>query len=183
MKPIFTVHEGEFLVGDHITRVFGRTHDVWVPTRDSGVDLLVTPRRREGRPIALQVKFSRSYPAIPEIAHQVQAIGWFRLQPAKLRSSRADAWVFVIVTPGHERHFVVVPLAELLRRVPRGTGKHWDLYLTVYSDKRCHDVRGLRKRDRLTTAAGGGPEQRRDFSDWLGNWTLITANKASKRNS
>src|SRR5438309_2051688 len=28
MKPIFTIHEGEFLVGDHINRKFGRRFDI-----------------------------------------------------------------------------------------------------------------------------------------------------------
>ena len=39
MKPIFTIHEGEFLAGDHINRKLGHKYDVWVPTKDSGVDL------------------------------------------------------------------------------------------------------------------------------------------------
>jgi 3D (Asp-Asp-Asp) domain-containing protein len=40
MKPLFTIHEGEFLVGDHINRKLGNKFDVWVPTKDSGVEFL-----------------------------------------------------------------------------------------------------------------------------------------------
>ena len=40
MRPLFTVHAGEFLVGQHIEGFKGK--NVWVPTKDTGVDLLVT---------------------------------------------------------------------------------------------------------------------------------------------
>ena len=53
MKSLFSIHEGEFLVGDHITRK-RRAYDVWLPAKDSGVDLLVTRKDRRGRPTALQ---------------------------------------------------------------------------------------------------------------------------------
>ncbi len=42
MKTLFTIHAGEFLVGDHISRRFGLKYDVWVPAKDTGIDLLVT---------------------------------------------------------------------------------------------------------------------------------------------
>ena len=34
MKPLFTIHEGEFLVGDYINRKLAKRFDVWVPTKD-----------------------------------------------------------------------------------------------------------------------------------------------------
>jgi len=54
LKPMFTVHEGEFLVGDYINRNLGKKHEVWVPTKDTGVDLLVTSKVRGRRPVGLQ---------------------------------------------------------------------------------------------------------------------------------
>lgn len=42
MKPMFTVHEGDFLVGDYINGDLGKKYEVWVPTKDTGADLLVT---------------------------------------------------------------------------------------------------------------------------------------------
>ena len=48
MKPIFTIHEGEFLVCDNSNRRLGRTF-VWVSSKDSSVDLLVIRKRREGK--------------------------------------------------------------------------------------------------------------------------------------
>ena len=41
MRAFFTVHPGEFLVGDYITR--NLPYDVWVPAKDAGIDLLLTP--------------------------------------------------------------------------------------------------------------------------------------------
>lgn len=41
MKPLFTIHAGEFLVGEFIQQNFSRT-SLWIPAEDSGVDLLVS---------------------------------------------------------------------------------------------------------------------------------------------
>jgi hypothetical protein len=90
MKPLFTIHEGEFLVGDYINRKLGRKFDVWVPSKDSGVDLLVTRKRREGKPVRLQVKFSRSFDIREDFVRHVVATSWFRLEPSKIRKSLAD---------------------------------------------------------------------------------------------
>ena len=40
MRPMFTIHAGEFLVGQHI-ELFFKDKNVWVPTKGSGIDLLV----------------------------------------------------------------------------------------------------------------------------------------------
>jgi hypothetical protein len=90
MKPLFTIHEGEFLVGDYINRKLGRRFDLWVPSKDAGVDLLVTRKRREGKPVRLQVKFSRSFDIGEDFAGHVVATSWFRLEPSKIRKSGAD---------------------------------------------------------------------------------------------
>ena len=38
MRPMFTVHAGEFLVGQYIEGKLKK--NVWLPTKDVGVDLL-----------------------------------------------------------------------------------------------------------------------------------------------
>jgi hypothetical protein len=45
MRPIFTVHAGEFLVGQHLESFKNR--NVWVPTKEHDVDLLVTDKAQE----------------------------------------------------------------------------------------------------------------------------------------
>jgi hypothetical protein len=57
MRPIFTVDAGEFLVGDYIKRKFSKKFSVWVPTKDIGVDLLVTRKDRTGKPGGLRLNF------------------------------------------------------------------------------------------------------------------------------
>jgi hypothetical protein len=60
VRPLFTVHAGEFLVGQHIESTF-KDKKVWVPTKDSGVDLLLVTNAENTKAITLQVKFSRDF--------------------------------------------------------------------------------------------------------------------------
>jgi hypothetical protein len=173
MKPLFTIHEGEFLVGDHINRKLGHRYDVWVPTKDSGVDLLVTRKRRQGRAVGLQVKFSRGFSIGEEMARHLVATSWYTLDPSKIRKSQADLWVFVILTLKHEEHFVVIPTLELRRRIPRGVSKIWHLYLSVFDDGSCYQIRNLSKDEKLDLHLRGVRERYRDFSEWLEHWRLL----------
>jgi hypothetical protein len=173
MKPLFTIHEGEFLVGDYINRKLGRKYDVWVPTKDSGVDLLVTNKRRRRASVGLQVKFSRGFDIHEDMARHLIATSWFKLDPTKVRTSRADLWVFVILTLRHEKHFVVIPLRELQKRIPRRRSKVWHLYLAVLNNRSCYQVRDLRKEEQLDLYHRGVQDRNRDFSAWLEKWNLL----------
>lgn len=173
MKPIFTIHEGEFLVGDHINRKFGRKYNVWVPTKDSGVDLLVTRKNGAGKPVGLQVKFSRSFEVHADLSRHVLATSWYTLDPKKIRQSEADLWVFVFMTLRHERYFVLLPTAELRKRIPRGCGSKWNLYLWAYADGSCYQVRDLTLEGRLNAVHRGVLDRLRDFSKWFENWRLL----------
>ncbi len=177
MRALFTVHGGEFLVGDHINRRLGKQHDVWVPTKDSGLDLLVTDKRRKRKPVALQVKFSRGYSLPDEAGDAVAATSWFKLDPRKIRSSAADVWVFVILTLARKAHFVLVPTKHLMACIPSGVGTRWDLYLWVTRDDCCYQVRDLRKRERLESVHLGVQDRKRDFSKWLNNWKLLSGTR------
>ena len=44
MRPLFTIHAGEFLVADYIERNYTKNNHfrVWVPSKDDGIDLLIT---------------------------------------------------------------------------------------------------------------------------------------------
>ena len=173
MKPIFTIQEGEFLVGEHMNRSLGRKYDVWIPTKDSGVDLLVTRKRQSGRAVGLQVKFSRSFSIPEELARHLIATSWFTLEPKKIRRRQADLWVFVIMTLKHHQHFVVIPKRDLQKRLPRNTVKKWNLYLWVYDNRTCYQVRDLNKEQKLDTMHRGVRNRQHDFSEWLENWSLL----------
>ena len=48
MQPLFTIHAGEYLVGSHIEQHLrdpnGDKVNVWVPSKDTGIDLLVADK-------------------------------------------------------------------------------------------------------------------------------------------
>ena len=89
MRSLFTVHAGEYVVASEIERRFRRTN-VWVPSRDTGVDLLVTDRRSRGA-LSLQVKFSKDFLAThmePAFQKQLRACGWWTIDEASSPSRR-----------------------------------------------------------------------------------------------
>ena len=146
---------------------------MWVPAKDTGVDLLVTSKVRRRPAVGLQVKFSRSFRIREEMARHLIATSWFTLDPQKIRKSRADLWVFAILTLKHEEHFVVIPVSELRKRIPPGSGKKWNLYLWVFNDGTCYQVRGLSNEERLTAMHEGVRDRRLDFTEWLERWDLL----------
>ena len=80
MRPIFTIHAGEFIVGEHLERKF-KGLKIWVPTKDTGVDLLVT-NSKNTKAISFQVKFSRDYLTThidAEFQDPIRVCGWFTL--------------------------------------------------------------------------------------------------------
>src|SRR5690554_7689567 len=64
MQPLFTIHAGEYLVGSHIEQHLrdpnGDKVNVWVPSKDTGIDLLVTDKTNK-KTTSLQVKFSKDF--------------------------------------------------------------------------------------------------------------------------
>ena len=90
MKPLFTVHGGEYLVGSHIEGRF-RHVNVWIPSRDTGVDLLVSDQKSQ-RTVSLQVKFSKDFLVThmkPEFQKSLRACGWWTINRHKLQASPA----------------------------------------------------------------------------------------------
>jgi hypothetical protein len=173
MKPLFTIHEGGFPVRDHINRKVGQKYHVWVPTKDSGVDLLGTRKRRQGSAAGLQVKFSRGFSIREEVARHLIATSWFTLEPTKIRKSPADLWVFVILTLKHEEDFLVIPTRDLRKRIPRGSQSKWNLYLWVFDDGSCYQVRDLGREETMDIPHRSVRNRHRDFSEWLESWNLL----------
>src|SRR3990172_306839 len=98
MKALFTIHGGEYLVGSYIEQRF-RKVNVWVPSKDTGIDLLVSDRRNR-RTVSLQVKFSKDFLVThggPLFQKHLRACGWWTINRDKLQRSPADLWVFVLL--------------------------------------------------------------------------------------
>ena len=55
MQPIFTIHAGEYLVGSHIEQKIrdksGNKFNVWIPSKDTGIDVLVTNHDNPKQPL------------------------------------------------------------------------------------------------------------------------------------
>ncbi len=177
MRPLFTLHAGEYLAAAHIERHF-RNVNVWVPTRDTGVDLLVSDRRNRDS-VALQVKFSKDFLVThmgPEFQRGMRACGWWTLSRDKLRRSAADYWVFVLQGfASRSVDYVVVPPKELLRRLQKvhGPQKIFQTYFWVTEGKRCWETRGLKRSDQLLISLKEFSDGTRDFSKWLNAWSPV----------
>ncbi len=185
MRPLFTVHAGEFLVGSEIERRI-RHSAVWVPSKDTGIDLLVTSTRSQ-RPASLQVKYSRDY-SMNE--RGFVAIGWWTLDREVIRDSKADFWVFVLLPFEPKRslqrtniEYVILPPRELAKRLTRihGRAKRVDAYFCVTAKTKCWEVRGLKTSEKALIAVGQDDRiaKQRDFTPYLNAWHLLT--KALRR--
>jgi hypothetical protein len=177
MKPLFSVHAGEYLTGSHIERHFRRVN-VWVPAKDTGVDLLVSDRSNR-QSVSLQVKFSKDWLVTdvgPEFQRTLRACGWWTLNRDKLKNSVATYWVFVLQGfASRSIDFLVAPPRELLRRLERIHGRREIIqtYLWITDNNRCWETRGLKKAEQLHIASGLFTNRVRDFSDWLNEWSAV----------
>ena len=177
MRPLFTVHAGEFLVGSYVERRLPGAH-VWLPSKDTGIDLLVT-NARNTRSISLQVKYSRDY----SMFHRgFLACGWWTFDRAKLRASPADLWVLVLLPfrPGEgmdrkDIQYVIIPPRELANRMGRifGREKTFQSYLSVTQKQRCWEVRGVRAEGVAEMVEGRYADRRREFTRYLNAWKLV----------
>ncbi len=177
MRPLFTVHAGEYLVGAHIEQRFKRAN-VWVPVRDTGVDLLVSDEANR-QSIALQVKFSKDFLVThhgPEFQKQLRACGWWKVNRSKLAKSPADYWVFVLQGfASRSTDFVVVPRSELVRRLDtiHGRQKTFQVYLWTTERNSCWETRALTRAEELQVAHGSFRDASRNLTQWLNNWEPV----------
>ncbi|MFC1451996.1 hypothetical protein ACFLSJ_01475 [Verrucomicrobiota bacterium] len=178
MKPLFTVHAGEYLAGAYIERTYSRWN-VWVPSKDTGIDLLVTDAKNR-KAVSIQVKFSKDF--IPThgsllLQSRMLAGGWWTLDPTKIQKSNADFWVFVLPSfIEKDTSFIILPPAELLRRFKAIHGaikKRIDSYLRVTKTKRCWEARGLPNADQELIALDRFTDKNRDFTAFLNGWKQI----------
>ena len=179
MRPLFTIHAGEFLLGGHIERRF-KNVNLWIPARDTGIDLLVSDRKNS-RCVSLQVKFSRDFLVThhgPDFQKDIRACGWWTINSEKLRTSPADYWVFVLQGfASRSVDFVVVPRRDLWRRLKaiHGAAKLVQSYIWVTEAKRCWETRGLTRSDEHLIAHGKFKNPKRDLTQWLNNWAPVAA--------
>ncbi len=184
MKPLFTIHAGEYLVGLHVPKYLKALKpNVWIPAKDTGIDLLVTDSSNQ-HAVSLQVKYGKDFlPEMkkPDLRRSLRCRSWFTLNRTKLNKSQAQFWVFVL--RGFESDapdFVVIPKTELQQRMK---GKHTSergtlqIYLCSTKEKknRCWEMRDIRREAERQIAEGTYKDPVRDFTKYLNEagWAAI----------
>ena len=178
MQPLFTIHAGEYLVGSYIEKHF-KKYNVWVPSKDTGIDLLVT-NSKNNKTVSLQVKYSKDYTAThmkSEFHDSFKAWGWWTLNRKKIKTSKADLWVFVMQSFAQKTvECVVIPpntLLEILENI-HGKKKLYQSYMWVRGDNKCWETRGLKKPEKRLLADNDCEDPTRNLTQYLNNWKLMT---------
>ena len=177
MRPVFTLHAGEALTGEHISRTFRRVN-IWVPAKDTGIDFLVTDSRNR-RSVSLQVKFSRDFLVThlhPEFQTTLRACGRWTFHRDKLVNSPADYWVLLLIGFAHRSNdYIIIPPKELARRLKliHGNETRLQTYLWITQTDQCWETRGLRRDDHKRIADGSYRHAVRDFRRFLNNWKPV----------
>jgi hypothetical protein len=177
MKPLFTIHAGEFLVASYIEQQF-KKYLVWVPSRDSGVDLLLTDYDCKAA-VSIQVKFSRDFLAMhmsDALRPGLKACGWFTLKRQKIAESPAKFWIFVLYTFNQkEVDFVIIPPSAVLDLLTslHGQRSAFQSYMWVTKDRRCWEARGLSRDEHLCISQGSYRSSARELTQYLNNWTPV----------
>ncbi len=178
MRPIFTVHAGEYLVGAYLEQRFPFIN-VWIPSQDTGIDLLLT-NRGNSRSISLQVKFSKDFSPTHTrgiIQQNLKAAGWWTHKRTKLSRSIANYWVFVLPSfTDKDTSFIVIPPSELerrLNRIHRKRDASIQSYLWVTSARKCWETRDTSRAEQDLIAINQNLNGDRDFSEFLNNWQPI----------
>lgn len=178
MKPIFTIHAGEYLVGTHIEKNF-KKYNVWFPSKDRGIDLLVTNKGNQ-KAVSLQVKFSKDFLAthMADMFQQgLKACGWWTINREKLKNSIADYWVFTLYAfKKKDIQFIIITPDIFLNKIDNiHSQKHKTIqtYLWVTEKKKCWETRNLNKADQILVANDAYSNSDRNLTKYLNNWDQL----------
>jgi len=178
MKPIFTVHAGEYLVASYVEKRF-KKYKVWLPSIDKGVDLLLTSSK-SGKQVGLQVKFSKDFLAAhmsPMFHKGLLSCGWWTLSRDKIKKSKADFWIFVLYSfdqPDDPQYLIITPqrLLTILKAI-HGNARLINTYFWVTKKHNCWEARGLNKSDQRQIASHTYSNTKRDMTKFLNDWDSI----------
>lgn len=179
MKPIFSIHAGEYLVGEYLESHFKNLR-LWLPSKDTGIDILATDKNCKQN-LSIQVKFSKDFYAGVERTEKNQKLktgGWWTLQRDKIINSPADYWVMVLYQiSGKKCDFIVIKPADLVKKYDQifGEKNRISSYLTVTNHKtpRCWELRQLKNQDRTKIFQDTLTSPARNFDKYLNNWAAF----------
>ena len=174
MQQMFTIHAGEYLIGSYIEENF-KNYNVWVPSKDTGIDLLVT-NSKNNKAVSLQVKYSKDYVIThmkPEYQNKFRAWGWWTLNRDRIKKSKADLWVFVMQSFVEKTIECVVlsppTLLMILKRI-HGNKKLFQTYMLVGYNNKCWETRGLNAEKIKLIANNRFKCADRNLTSFLDNW-------------
>lgn len=179
MRPIFTIHAGEYLAASEIERALPNSR-VWIPSKDNGIDLLVTDNSCK-KLFSVQVKFSKDHLASGKelnATNEIKSGGWWKLSKKKILESPADIWVFVLCEFAARKYdYVVISPKELARRYEliASDTETIQSYFWVTHSGRCWETRGLGRADLQAVCNGTFSSETRDFTTFLNNWPYSVA--------
>lgn len=181
MKPLFTIHAGEYIFGQHIEDNFKNAR-LWIPSKDTGIDFLISDSSIQST-VSIQVKMSKTYMPFTtknKFDEVLTAGGWFVFSYEALDKSPADIWSLVLVTPERRRKpvFINIPPKILLNRLIEihGIKKSYHLYpmlLKIKDEKLCLEGRGLSNREKSKLIDGQLKIAARDISKFEDNWSFL----------
>jgi hypothetical protein len=177
MKPIFTIHAGEYLVAAEIEKEF-KDVTVWLPSKDTGIDLLLTDKSNK-KTTSLQVKFSKDFNtthAKENLRPNIKGTGWWTLNKEKIENSQADYWVFIIYSLERKTHdYIIIDPKNLLNLFGNlnRTKNSLHCYFTVTTANKAFETRGLKNNEIQQICDGEYSNEQRDITQFLNNWQPI----------
>lgn len=177
MKPIYTIHAGEYLVAAEIEQSL-KGVTIWLPSKDTGIDLLLTDKENK-KTVSVQVKFSKDF-NVTHVKEQfrpnIKGTGWWTLNKEKIQNSKADFWIFILYSIEKKSHdFIIIKPKNLLKIFSNldRQGKTLHCYLTVTNNKKAFETRGLSKAEMALMCDDQYINSQRDMTEYLNNWTHI----------
>ena len=180
MRPIFTIHAAEYLLGSYIEHKF-KNINVWVPSKDTGVDLLLTDKKNK-KAVSVQVKFSKDYLEPRYFGsysqEKLKACGWWSHDTLKIKKTPADFWIFVLYCQKKRNiQSIIINPKDLLKRLQKihGNARKIQSYFQITMKNRCWETRDLKnkKEDESAIIEGEYSNKVRNFSEYLNNWDPI----------
>jgi len=180
MRPIFSVHAGEYLVGTHIEENY-KNLNLWIPAKDTGIDLLLTDKTNR-KTLSIQVKFSKDFlgslgKTKPEaVSAKVKSGGWWKFSRSKIEGSAADLWVLALYRfRRRDCDFINIQPQELLDRYNKleRKGEAIQSYVWVTSSKRCWETRDLKKQQEEALGLDEYTDPGRDLTRYINNWEMV----------
>ena len=177
MKSIFTIHAGEYLVGSEIESKL-RDFNVWLPSKDTGIDLLVT-NQANSKTATLQVKYSKDFSTtlVKQVFRSdIKGAGWWALKRNKIATSNADFWVFILNNLEKKNcDFVIIKPSELLQIFDHTNRSNNIIhcYIWVTNHDTVFETRGLSNNEMQLICKNNFTHVNRDLQRFLNNWNPI----------